>query len=213
MRYGLIAVLALLLLSFPAVAQQRSFDLTGNVVFLDPTGGGTFEDLTDPAEIDVEADMGFGLAANIFFGDRISAELAIARVEGETNIRRRAVGGGGPGGNLEMTPITAVLQFHFAPNGFIDPYIGGGAAYMLYDFSESQGVHGIDQIDFEDDIGFAVNAGIGIRLGDRFGITVDAKYVPIETNAQAVIVTGNEDSEARIDVSPIIISGGLTLRF
>jgi outer membrane protein len=210
MKYTVVAVAALLL-SLPAVAQQRSFELTGNVVFLDPTGGGTFEDLSDPAEIDFEGDMGFGLAANIFLGNRISAEFAIARVEAETNIRRRAVGGAG--GNLEFTPLTAVLQFHLAPNAFIDPYIGGGAAYMLYDFSESQGVHGIDQIDFEDDIGFAVNAGVGIRLGDRFGLTLDAKYVPIETNAQAVIVTGNQDSEARIDVSPIILSGGLTLRF
>lgn len=212
MRYGFPAALALLLvLSIPATAQSRSFDLTGNVVWLDPTGGGTFEDITNPADIDFDADIGYGLAANIFFTDRISAEFAISRVEADTRIRRPAVGASTA--TLEMTPITGVLQFHFAPNGFIDPYIGGGAAYMLYDFSEGQGVTGLNQIDFDDDVGFAVNAGLGIRLGNRFGLNVDAKYVPIESNAQAVVVTGNQDTEARIDVSPIIVSAGLSLRF
>ncbi|MDQ3283222.1 MAG: hypothetical protein M3Q69_17630, partial [Acidobacteriota bacterium] len=150
---------------------------------------------------------------NVFFAERISAEFAIARVEPETLIRRRAAGTSGSGGNLEITPITAVVQLHFAPNGFIDPYIGAGGAYMLFDFSESQGVSGIDQIDFDDDIGLAVNAGIGIKLGGRLAINVDAKYVPIEANATAVIIGRDEESVTRIDVSPIIISAGLSLRF
>jgi outer membrane protein len=194
------------------LAQQRSFDLTGNVVWLDPTGGGTFEDLSDPAEIEIDSDVGYGVAANIFFG-RFSTEFAISRIEPETSVRRRAVGSTGPGGNLEIMPVTAVLQFHLAPDGFIDPYIGAGAAYMIYDFSESEGVNGLDQIDFDDDVGLAVNAGVGIRLGNRFGINLDAKYVPIESSATAVVVTGGPESETKIDVSPIILSAGLSLRF
>jgi outer membrane protein len=208
------AVFALLLLAVPAAAQNRSFDLTGNFVWLDATGAGEFEDLAEPAEIDIEADAGYGLAANIFFGERLSAEFAVARVEAETNVtRRRAVAASGPGGTLTYMPVTAVLQWHFAPNGFIDPYIGGGAAYLIYDFSESQGVHGIDEIDFDDDLGLAVNAGIGIRMGERFGINIDGKYVPVESNARAVILTPSEESEGRVDVSPIIISAGVSLRF
>lgn len=207
------AVLATLLL-VPSAAAQRSFDLGANVVWFDPTGGGTFEDLADPAELDIEADVGYGLSANIFFGDRISAEFAVARIESETNVtRRRAVAGSGPGGTLTFQPVTAVLQFHFAPNGFIDPYVGAGAAYVLYDFSESQGVHNLDQIDLDDDVGLAVNAGIGIRLGQRFGINLDAKYVPIESAATAVVVDTNQQRSGQVDVSPIIISAGLQLRF
>lgn len=192
---------------------QRNIDLTGSYVWMDPTGGGAFEDLADPADIEIEADAGFGVSANFFFSNRVSAEFAVAQVESESDVRRRAVGAGGPGGNLKMMPVTAVLQYHFAPDSFIDPYIGGGAAYVLYDFSESTGVHGIDEIDFDDDIGFAVNAGVGIRLGNRFGLTIDGKYVPLESNARAVIISADEESEGRIDVSPIIISAGVTLRF
>lgn len=182
-------------------------------MWLDPTGGGTFGDLFDPVDLDVDSDMGFGLAANVFFNERLSTEFAIARVENETSVRRRATGAAAAGGNLEMTPITAVLQYHFAPNGFIDPYIGAGGAYMLFDFSEGQGVTGVDQIDVDDDIGFVVNAGIGIKLGGRLGLNVDAKYVPVDAAASGVIVSSDEESFTRIEVSPIIISAGVSLRF
>lgn len=206
------AVLASFLLIPTAFAQSRSFDLTGNVVWLDPTGGGEFEDLEEPAELEIDADAGYGLAANIFFTDRISTEFAIARIEPETTItRRRAVGG--QGGTLDIMPITAVVQFHFAPNGFLDPYIGAGAAYVIYDYSGDTSPDVVNNIDVDDDVGLALNAGLGIRLGNRFGITLDGKYVPIESNARAVIVGANEESQGRVDVSPIILSAGLSLRF
>ena len=213
MKWLIPAVLASLLLVPSAFAQSRSFDLTANYVWLDPTGGGTFEDLADPAELDIDADGGYGLAANIFFGERLSAEFAVARIEPETNVRRRSVGATAPGGNLQITPVTAVLQFHLAPNGFLDPYIGAGAAYMIYDFSESQGVHNLDQIDFGDDVGLAVNAGLGIRITPRFAINIDGKYIPIESSATAVVVGSNQERVGEFDVSPIIISAGLSLRF
>jgi outer membrane protein W len=213
MRHGLLAVLALLLLAPAASAQSRFFDLTGNFVWLDPQGGGTFDDLTDPADLEIDAEAGYGIAANVFFGRRLSAEFAVARIEPETRVRRRVVGGSGPGGNLQITPLTAVLQFHFAPDAFIDPYVGAGAAYVLYDFSASQGVHNLSQIDLKDDVGLALNAGVGIRLGQRFGLTLDGKYVPIESDATAVVIGTNQQRVGQFDVSPIIISAGLSLRF
>ena len=212
MKHLIPAVLASLLLVPAAFAQSRSFDLTANVVWLDPTGGGTFEDLTDPQDLEFDSEIGYGLAANIFFGERISTEFAIARVQPDATItRRRAVGSPGSG-NLQITPLTAVLQFHFAPNGFIDPYVGAGAAYVLYEF-DAQGVTNIDQIDFDDDVGLAVNAGLGIRLGNRFGVTLDAKYIPITSNATAVVVGTNQERTGEFEVSPIILSAGLSLRF
>ena len=214
MRITAPAVLAILLLA-PSAYAQRFVDITANAVWLDPTGGGSFEELEDPTEIDFDADFGYGAAVNFFIGDRVSIELAAARVEPESRLTRRRAAGVPiiTGGNLEITPLTATLQFHFAPNGFIDPYIGAGAAYVLYDFSEEAETDDIDQIDFDDDVGFAVNAGVGIRLGSNFGLNFDAKYVPIESNATAVIIGQNEEAQGTIEVSPIIISAGLSLRF
>ena len=211
MRTIIPAVLALFVV-VPVFAQHRAFDITGNVVWLDPTNEGSIENLDDPADIKFDGDIGYGLAANVFFGNHLSTEFAISRVETESNItRRRAVGS--TGGNLDIMPITAVLQWHFAPNGVIDPYIGAGAAYVLFDDFKANGLNGVDRIDFEDDAGLAVNAGVGIKLGNRFGLVADAKYVPLESNATAVVAGTNNTVEGKVDISPIILSAGVSLRF
>jgi outer membrane protein W len=209
MRYA-VALLFALSLSTPLFA-QRSFDLGVNYVWMDPTGAGQFEDI-DETEFDFDdAATGWGASANVFFGDRLSAEFAIANVSAEATGRRRSVGGFT--GDVDMMPVTAVLQFHFAPNAFIDPYVGGGAAYVLFDDFETQGVSNLDRIDIEDDVGFAINAGVGFRLGGRFRAVVDAKYIPLEANATAVNVAPGNGVEGRFDVSPIIISAGVALSF
>src|SRR5688500_16226780 len=157
------ALLALLV-SLPAAAQNRFFDLTGSYVWADPTGGGEFEDLADPAEIDFDASTGYGASVNFFISDRLSIDIGASVVSPETTIRRRAIGS--PGGNVEidMVPITGIVQFHLIPNGVIDPYIGGGAAYVLFEDAENIGLGDLDRIDLKDDVGFVVNAGVGIRL-------------------------------------------------
>jgi outer membrane protein len=210
MRYVVTAVLALVL-SLPAFAQRRFLDLSANAVWVDPSNSGSFEDLADPATIDFDGSVGYGAAANVFFSDRVSIEFAISRVDSDTTVRRRAVTT--PGGSLQMMPVTVVMQFHFAPNGFIDPYIGAGAAYVLFDDVEDNGVSGLESIDFEDDAGLAINAGLGIRLGERFGLVIDGKYVPLESNAKAVVLGTGQTSEGKVDISPIILSAGLSLRF
>jgi outer membrane protein len=210
MRYLAFAVLALFLV-LPASAQHRFFDLSANAVWVDPSNSGSFEDLADPATIDFDPSVGYGASANIFFSDRFSVEFAISRVKSDTTVRRRAVSAAG--GDLEMMPVTGVVQWHFAPQGFIDPYIGAGAAYVLFDDVKDNGLSGIESIDFKDDAGLAINAGVGIRLGNRFGIVLDGKYVPLESNAKATVVGSGQTAESKVEISPIIVSAGLSLRF
>lgn len=209
----LVPALLALLVSLPAAAQNRFFDLTGSYVWADPTGGGEFEDLADPAEIEFDASTGYGASVNFFIGDRLSIDIGASAISPETRIRRRAIGS--PGGDVEvdMIPITGILQWHLAPNAFIDPYIGGGAAYVLFDDIDDVGLNDLDRIDFKDDVGFVVNAGVGIRLGNRFGIVLDGKYVPIEADATAINLGATEEDDTRVDISPIIISAGLQIRF
>ncbi|HEV7242860.1 MAG TPA: OmpW family outer membrane protein [Thermoanaerobaculia bacterium] len=208
----LVPSLLALLISLPAAAQNRFFDLTGSYVWADPTGGGEFEDLADPAEIEFDASTGYGASVNFFISDRLSIDIGASVISPETRIRRRAIGAGGDV-QIDMIPITGILQFHLAPNSFVDPYIGGGAAYVLFDDINETGLDDLDRIDFKEDVGFVVNAGVGIRLGNRFGIVLDGKYVPIETDATAVNLGATEEADTRVDISPIILSAGLQLRF
>ncbi|HEV7766937.1 MAG TPA: OmpW family outer membrane protein [Thermoanaerobaculia bacterium] len=214
MRHAVPITLSLLVLvlAVPMSAQSRGFDLTANAVWLDPSSEGTFDSDPDNAfDVSFDSTVGYGVAANVFFGDRISTEFAISRVSNDVNFDS---GTFDDNATAEIMPITAVLQFHFAPNGVIDPYIGAGAAYVLIDdVDRPDELNNIDfeRLDFNDDIGLALNAGLGIRLASNFGLNLDAKYVPLESSATAVGTIGNQ--EVKFDMSPVIFSAGLSLRF
>jgi outer membrane protein W len=150
---------------------------------------------------------------NVFFGDALS--LAIDANEVKPDVRFGFPGATTNQGSLKMIPLTGVLQWHFIPKGFIDPYVGAGAAYVLFDnlkgFSDV-GHIGINQINFKDDVGFVANAGIGLKFSPRWGITGDVKYVPVQSSATAVFATGPNQSQ-KIKVNPVMASAGLTIHF
>jgi outer membrane protein W len=211
-----LAVAVTVLSAVPALAQDRAFDITAFAVWVDPNSEGTFDSQTpnQPLNVEFDGDLGYGLSANIFWGNRISTEFGISRVEPEPRFRTRAVNITGPD-SIEMMPITAVVQFHLAPNGVIDPYIGAGAAYVLFNDVDSIGDlddAGVSRIDFEDDAGLVVNAGLSLRFSPRLALNVDGKYVPVSSSATATYVTGPA-SETDIDINPVMFSAGLQFRF
>lgn len=209
----LFALLAVLV-SLPTLAANRFFDLDVNAVWVDPNSSGTFSRTgSRDINVDFKGDLGYGAAANVFFGNNLSLELAASKVQPKTNIT--ATGSPATNEQLSMIPITAVLQWHFAPNGFIDPYVGGGAAYVLFDDisgANGPGDTGLNRIRFKDDAGFAADAGLSIKLGSNFDIHGDVKYVPLKASATAVFVTG-PNSESRIKINPVIATAGVGFRF
>jgi outer membrane protein len=211
-----LAIALVFILAVPAFAADRSFDLTGFAVYVDPNSSGTFNSPTPNQAFDINFNgkLGYGIGANIFFGNSLSAEFTVSSVKTEASFtgRARVVSADNP--NLQMVPITGVLQWHFAPGGFIDPYIGAGVCYILFDnlnTASDFGNLGVSRIDFKDDAGLALNAGLGIRLTPRFAITVDGKYVPLKSSATAVFASGTTRTDVKIN--PVMVSAGLTLRF
>jgi outer membrane protein W len=216
MKHAVKLTLAVLIfITVPMSAQNRNFDLTGYAAWVDSSSEGTFGSngtVADDINVNFDGTLGLGIAANVFFGNRISTEFAIVRVSSDLRFRQRAVQNANS--QAEMMPITAVLQFHLAPNGRFDPYIGAGAAYVLInDVDTPDELNNIDfeSIDFQDDVGLALNAGLGIRLTNNLAITLDGKYVPLESSATAV--RGGSNQDVRFDINPVILSAGLSLRF
>ena len=212
MKRILLFVAAAALVMTPAFAQSRSVDLTGWIAFVDPSGSTDFED-GEAAEFDSE--QGYGLGINVFWSSRISTEFAAYLVEPDLSLRSNDPAiPSGVVGSLEMMPLTGTLQFHLNPDGRVDPYIGAGVAYVLFDQveGESLGDIGFDSIDFDDDYGFLFNAGVSIDITPTFAINLDAKYVPVSAAATAVI-GGIETDATDFDVNPLILSAGVSLQF
>jgi outer membrane protein W len=211
----LFLVFLVTLLATPAFAADRFFDLTGWATWVKPQSSNTFNSSTpnQPFDINFDGKLGYGAGVNVFLGDTWSLAIDASEVKPDAKY-------GFPGatlnqGSIKMIPITGVLQFHIIPKGVIDPYLGAGAAYIIFDNLQSAndvGHVGVRQINFKDDAGLVVNGGIGFNFSPRFGITGDVKYVPLKASATAVFATGPNQSQ-KIKINPVIASAGLTIHF
>lgn len=216
-RYAFL-MMAALLLAAPAFGQGRVFDVMAHASWVDVSGEDAidFEQIEEDPLVNFDADQGWGAGVNLFIGGRFSVEIAASTVTPELSIEP----GNSPipglvAGDLNMIPVTGVVQWHFAPNGTFDVYVGGGVAYILFDdVSEAQDLDEveIDSIDFDDDYGTVFNVGLTMGLTRSIGLNLDAKYVPAEASARVIFADGSGDDLA-LEVNPLILSAGLRVMF
>lgn len=212
-----LSLLLAALVALPLHAANRTFEITGFVTRVDTNSSGTFNSTTPNQDFNISfnSKVGYGAGLNFFVGDTFSIELTGSVVKPDARLEGVAGAVGAVSSSTRMVPLTAVLQWHFIPKGFIDPYVGAGAAYVLFDNvnnTQNPGNLQVRRIDFKDDAGLALNAGVGIAISPSFAITVDGKYVPLKSSASAVFVTG-PNSETRVKINPVMVSAGLTWRF
>lgn len=212
--------------AMPALAQDndRQSDgplqvkLLGTAVLTD---GSITEVRTDaiglPADLQTEANDNVvpTIAIEYFFTDNISLETICCvtqhDVDGVTGL---------PGAELvadaRLIPATFTLKYHFNTDGGIKPYVGAGPAYFIW-FDEDPGATtvglGVDEFDLSDELGFALQAGVDVPLGDNgLGLSLDAKRYFIDTDA-TWSVGGTPVIETTHKLDPWVLSAGLSYRF
>ncbi|MDF1588226.1 MAG: OmpW family protein [Gammaproteobacteria bacterium] len=117
----------------------------------------------------------------------------------------------------KVLPPTLTLQYHFAPNSNIRPYVGAGINYTHF-FSEE--VDGSvlrpagGSVKLEDSWGLAAQAGVDIAINDDWFFNADVKYIQIDTTAKFSNILGGATS-ARIDadIDPFVFGIGVGRRF
>lgn len=193
----------------PVVSHAATIEFLALGTYTTPRGTNRFDD----ARLKVDSKAGFGAGANIFWTPRLSTEITASITRPSANAR---IGAGAQSdfGTLRMLPVTGTAQFHFAPMSRIDPYIGAGAAYVMFDDLRSTTLAsiGVDRIALRDKTAFVANAGVSFGLTDRAGLVLDAKYLPLETSATA-LSGGTDIDRLDIRVNPLVFSTGLRLRF
>jgi outer membrane protein len=210
--YKLTIALLLLLTAAPLIAQRRIDFL------IDAEGArrtGHNEAFTPGVRFDPQFGTGggAGVGLNFFLSDRVSIETKAAALE--SRLRVRIVGSDfiatADLGRAQIFPISAVLQWHLSEHGTIRPYLGAGVAHViLRDVNRSvspssSGIH------FKDPTGLVVDGGLECNLSKRFGIYGDARYIPVETKSSASFVPTS--SAVKMNVRPLIVSGGIAWRF
>lgn len=116
-----------------------------------------------------------------------------------------------PFGTLAETtygPATLTAQYRPLRQGTFQPYVGAGAAYMIV-FSTKDGA--FQDVEIDNDLSPALEAGADFMLTERFGIFVDAKKAFLRTQARGTF--GGNPVVGNVRLDPWALSAGGTFRF
>lgn len=114
-----------------------------------------------------------------------------------------------------MLPPTLTVQYHFAPDAHIRPYIGAGVNYTIFYSSKAssalESAIGDTKLKLKDSFGYALQAGVDIDITPRVFLNFDIKYIDIDTTAR--LTTGSLVNRERVHLDPLVPGIGIGMRF
>lgn len=150
------------------------------------------------------------------FSKHVGAELILATTKHHASGKTGTTGSIGRLASTWVLPPTLTLQYHFAPEGRIRPYVGAGVNYTIF-YSEkaSSGLEsavGDTNVRMKDSFGWALQAGVDVPISERAFINFDVKYVDIDTTAR-LDTTAIGTQRVRVHLDPLIVGVGIGMRF
>lgn len=202
------AAVLLFLLTLAAVPLSAQVDFGLWAVSTTLQGSNDVDDVND-ISIEFDENIGYGVTADIWWGDRISTELGVYGIDADGSIEVGFLDETIDLGSLDVMPVTATLRFHFGGDRF-DGYIGAGGVYALFEDLRSDDLMtgGTEYVEIDDTLSWLANAGFVVRFSEGFGIGVDAKWIPLDADT-----VDNFGEELTLELDPLMISGGVVLRF
>ncbi|MFA5120370.1 OmpW family protein [Zavarzinia sp.] len=110
-------------------------------------------------------------------------------------------------GHIWLLPPTLTLQYHFAPEGKIRPYIGAGVNYTIFYGQGGEGP-GVTDVSYDNGFGWALQAGVDMPISEHWMLNVDVKQIFLSTTA-----TVNGAIKADVDINPLLVGFGVGYRF
>ncbi len=165
-------------------------------------------------DIDFDQKMGYGLTYNRYFSQNFSTEFGLAQIRSDANATFVStvppINQTFRLGEFKAKVWSAVVQWHFVPRGFIDPYLGGGVAYFqgaqLRIPEDAIVDEPGDTVKFDNKTKFTMNAGINVGVTKGLTVALDARYTPYEA------VEENSPQADSVTLDPLTISLGLRFR-
>ncbi|HEY9222379.1 MAG TPA: OmpW family outer membrane protein [Lutibacter sp.] len=205
MKKLLLSVIVMMLISINAIAQEDSNDFNRwqarlRVITIVPD----VNDDLNGANVDVSTTVVPELDFTYFFDENWAAELILATAKHDVDTD---LGSGIDLGHVWILPPTLSLQYHF--NGVtVKPYLGAGINYTFF--------YGIDEgdvvdMDYDDAVGFSMQAGLDYDLGSNWFLNLDIKKLLLTTDVK--VDTGDGIIPVEVDLNPWIFGVGVGLKF
>ena len=223
------AMLSALLASTPLMAiEKNDILINARILNISPSVGSNQvmsggAPLAAPAGIDVEDAKSLGVDITYMLTNNLGVELMLDtasrhNVKGTGNLTGVSVG------DVTVLPPSVIAVWHFMPTNNVRPYAGAGLNYTMF-FKEGTsgqftstmntvlggGVTSTD-VSVDDAFGIVVQAGVDIDINKDWYVSLDAKYVKLDTKA-TVQVNGADAATVSFDVNPLVLGVGVGTRF
>lgn len=146
--------------------------------------------------------------------NHIGAELILATTKHSVS-GRGTISGLGDVANTWVLPPTLTLQYHFAPDGKIRPYLGAGINYSVFYSGKAtpslNAALGPTKVKLGDSVGYALQAGVDVPVSSKVFVNFDVKYIDMKTTAR--LTSGATLRTARVKIDPIVAGMGIGFRF
>lgn len=195
---GLVLAGAMAMTAVPAQAGTYAGDMLVRVQ-------GTFVNFDDKSTLaGLELDDAFipTLTLTYFLNKNLAVELfcCFANLDAELNGAKVA--------EFWVFPPALTLQYHFDSMNGIKPYVGVGVQYIAPFSEEGVSLLAPQRVEVDDALGFTLQAGVDIEMGQGWYLNADVKKTWIEHT-----VSANGVDLADLDIDPWIFSVGLGYRF
>lgn len=164
------------------------------------TAAGAASGLKAHVTNDVKPTLGF----TYFLTDKVAVEAILGTTQHDIRAQ-------GPGTDVLthktwVVPPVVTLQYHPLPNARVSPYVGAGLNYML--FYSGKNKNGFN-VKVDDGFGYALQAGVNVKLKNSWLINADVKKVYFDTDAK---INGGA-LKAKVNLDPLVSSIGISRQF
>ena len=165
---------------------------------IDPIGGDTELSNTATPEIDI----------SYFITDNIALELIAATTHHNVKAKNTDLDEVDLG-DTWLLPPTLLLQYHFLSKGTISPYVGAGVNYSIFYAVDNPNKGPVTDVDYENSFGWALQAGVDVRVADNWYVNADVKRLFLDTDVNI----NHGAIKADVDIDPWIFGMGIGYKF
>jgi outer membrane protein len=215
MKYYFLAAVAAIGAAAPAQAEQGDWLLRGRAILVAPTEDSSgIEPAFPNDEVSVSNSFAPEVDVSYFLTDNLALELIAATTKHDVSGKTGIPDAVGELADTWALPPTLTLQYHFAPNAKVRPYVGAGINYTLfYNEDSSDGLEdalGATKVELDDSFGFALQAGVDFDVSQKVFLNLDVKYIDMDTEAK--LTTGDLVNRVKVDINPIVVGVGVGMR-
>jgi len=199
----------------PAIAKEGDFLVRGRAILVAPTeSSGPVTPGFPGSEVGVSNAVMPEVDFTYMLTDNVGAELILATTKHDAQ-GRGTLSGFDELASTWVLPPTLTLQYHFAPEAKVRPYVGAGVNYTIFYSTKASdalvSAIGATDVEMDDSFGYALQAGVDIDLNEKMFLNLDVKYIDMDTTAR--LRTGAATNTAQISIDPIVAGVGVGFRF